>query len=65
MSTTTQNILPKDATWDKQFKLGPFDYTYKTWLIILLVFVGVYVYFIRYQEPTPGTPGAPASYYYY
>jgi hypothetical protein len=68
MSTTPQNMLPKDDIWDKQMKLGPLDYTYKVWLMILLVFVAVYVYFTRCHDPAAAGLAADATskgYYYY
>jgi hypothetical protein len=65
MSTTPKNMLPKDGTWEKQLKLGPLDYTYKVWLMILLVFVAVYVYFTKYYyQATPDLEQTKGYYYY-
>jgi hypothetical protein len=65
MPTTQQNMLPEDSTWDKQLKLGPLDYTYMVWLIILLVFVAIYVCFTRYYAQEPASPVQGKGYYYY
>lgn len=67
MSNPNSQIMPSDSVWDKQLKMGPFDYTYKAWLMILVVVVALYVYVTRYYIPAP-QPDAPATvgnYYYY
>lgn len=54
--------MPDDAMWDKTFKMGSFEYTIKTWLLIILVVVGVYIYFTRFYDPKPKV--AYGAYYY-
>jgi uncharacterized membrane protein YobD (UPF0266 family) len=65
MTTDHQNMPSEYSTFDKHLELGPLDYTYTVWLIILFVFVAVYVYFTRYYGQEPSVLMQDKGYYYY
>jgi hypothetical protein len=44
-------VIVEESVLDKSFKLGPIEYSIKVWLLIILVVIGVYIYFTRYYYP--------------